>query len=82
MADLPDGVADAIEGAEFAICVADFYDDIALRLANSAVEAFDEAGISPPRCTSTACRAPSSSRSRRSSAPRPAASPASPASAR
>jgi 6,7-dimethyl-8-ribityllumazine synthase len=47
MADLPDGVAEAIEGAEFAICIADFYDDLSLRLANSAVEAFAEAGISP-----------------------------------
>ena len=47
MADLPDGVAEAIEGAEFAICVADFYDELSLRLANSAVETFAEAGISP-----------------------------------
>jgi 6,7-dimethyl-8-ribityllumazine synthase len=47
MAELPDGVAEAIDGAEFAICVADFYDDLALRLANSAVEAFAEAGVSP-----------------------------------
>jgi 6,7-dimethyl-8-ribityllumazine synthase len=45
MAELPDGIADALEGAEFAICVADFYDDLATRLTNSAVEAFHDAGV-------------------------------------
>jgi 6,7-dimethyl-8-ribityllumazine synthase len=45
MADLPDGIADALDGAEFAICVADFYEDLATRLTNSAVEAFHDAGV-------------------------------------
>jgi 6,7-dimethyl-8-ribityllumazine synthase len=45
MPDLPDGTAEALEGTEFALCVADFYDDLATRLANSAVEAFADAGI-------------------------------------
>jgi 6,7-dimethyl-8-ribityllumazine synthase len=31
---------------EFAICQATFYEDVAERLANGAVEAFDEAGVS------------------------------------
>ena len=47
MADLPDGIAASLEGAEFAVCVADFYEDLATRLTNSAVEAFNEAGIAP-----------------------------------
>jgi 6,7-dimethyl-8-ribityllumazine synthase len=47
MAELPEGTADAIAGAEFAICVADFYDDLARSLANSAVEAFADAGVPP-----------------------------------
>ena len=33
--------------AEFAICVATFYEDLAERLANSATEAFVEAGVGP-----------------------------------
>ena len=45
MADLPDGVAEDLGGAEFAICVADFYGDLATRLTNSAVEAFHDAGV-------------------------------------
>jgi 6,7-dimethyl-8-ribityllumazine synthase len=32
---------------EFAICVADFYGDLADRLANGAVEAFADAGVTP-----------------------------------
>jgi 6,7-dimethyl-8-ribityllumazine synthase len=32
---------------EFAICVATFYDDLAERLVNGAVEAFDEEGVAP-----------------------------------
>ena len=47
MAELPDGVADDVEGAEFAICVADFYTDLARSLANAAVEAFADAGVPP-----------------------------------
>jgi 6,7-dimethyl-8-ribityllumazine synthase len=48
MPDLPDGTAEALEGTEFAICVADFYEEVATRLVNGAVEAFHEAGIAPP----------------------------------
>ena len=33
--------------AEFAICVATFYEDLAERLANSATEAFVQAGVGP-----------------------------------
>ena len=32
---------------EFAICVATFYEDLAERLVNGAVEAFDEEGVAP-----------------------------------
>jgi 6,7-dimethyl-8-ribityllumazine synthase len=32
---------------EFAVCVATFYEDLAERLTNGAVEAFSEAGVSP-----------------------------------
>jgi 6,7-dimethyl-8-ribityllumazine synthase len=32
---------------EFAVCVATFYDDLAERLVNGAVEAFDEEGVAP-----------------------------------
>ncbi len=39
MADLPT--------MEFAICVATFYEDLAERLVNGAVEAFDEQGVAP-----------------------------------
>jgi 6,7-dimethyl-8-ribityllumazine synthase len=34
-------------GMEFAICVADFYAELAERLLNGAVEAFAEAGVTP-----------------------------------
>jgi 6,7-dimethyl-8-ribityllumazine synthase len=34
-------------GMEFAICVADFYADLAERLLNGAVEAFADAGVTP-----------------------------------
>jgi 6,7-dimethyl-8-ribityllumazine synthase len=47
MAELPDDLGEALGGAEFAICIADFYEDLAQSLANSAVEAFAEAGIPP-----------------------------------
>jgi 6,7-dimethyl-8-ribityllumazine synthase len=47
MAELSDEQRDAIAGGEFAVCVADFYDDLAQRLANGAVEAFADAGVSP-----------------------------------
>ena len=36
-----------LEGSEFAVCAATFYDDLAERLVNGAVEAFAAAGISP-----------------------------------
>jgi 6,7-dimethyl-8-ribityllumazine synthase len=36
-----------LEGSEFAVCAAIFYDDLAERLVNGAVEAFAAAGISP-----------------------------------
>jgi 6,7-dimethyl-8-ribityllumazine synthase len=32
---------------EFAVCVATFYEDLAERLVNGAVEAFDEGGVAP-----------------------------------
>src|SRR5215216_6403820 len=32
---------------EFAVCVATFYEDLAERLVNGAVEAFDEEGVAP-----------------------------------
>ena len=47
MAELSDEQREAIAGSDFALCVADFYDDLAQRLANGAVEAFAEAGVSP-----------------------------------
>jgi 6,7-dimethyl-8-ribityllumazine synthase len=34
-------------GMEFAVCVADFYGELAERLANAAVETFADAGVSP-----------------------------------
>jgi 6,7-dimethyl-8-ribityllumazine synthase len=34
-------------GMEFAVCVADFYADLAERLVNGAVEEFGEAGVTP-----------------------------------
>ena len=47
MAEPSDEQREAIAGSDFAVCVADFYDDLARRLANGAVEAFAEAGVSP-----------------------------------
>jgi 6,7-dimethyl-8-ribityllumazine synthase len=38
--------AEQLAGGDFAICVATFYDDLAERLTNSAIEAFDEGGVS------------------------------------
>jgi 6,7-dimethyl-8-ribityllumazine synthase len=38
---------EALERAEFAICVATFYADLAERLVNRATEAFADAGVSP-----------------------------------
>jgi len=32
---------------EFAVCVSTFYEDLAERLVNGAVEAFDEEGVAP-----------------------------------
>jgi 6,7-dimethyl-8-ribityllumazine synthase len=34
-------------GKEFAVCLATFYGDLAKRLANGAVQAFEEGGVSP-----------------------------------
>jgi 6,7-dimethyl-8-ribityllumazine synthase len=42
-----DDEREALGRAEFAICVATFYDDLAKRLANGATEAFADAGVSP-----------------------------------
>jgi 6,7-dimethyl-8-ribityllumazine synthase len=39
-------MADLVE-LEFAVCVATFYEDLAERLVNGAVEAFDEEGVAP-----------------------------------
>jgi 6,7-dimethyl-8-ribityllumazine synthase len=36
-----------VAGSEFAVCVADFYPELAQRLVNGAVEGFAEAGVSP-----------------------------------
>jgi 6,7-dimethyl-8-ribityllumazine synthase len=41
------GLSDGPAGAEFAVCVATFYEDLAARLVNGAVEAFAEADVSP-----------------------------------
>jgi 6,7-dimethyl-8-ribityllumazine synthase len=38
---------EALADAEFAICAATFYGDLAARLVNGATEAFNDAGISP-----------------------------------
>jgi 6,7-dimethyl-8-ribityllumazine synthase len=40
-------VAADLSRHEFAVCVATFYEDLAKRLVNGAVEAFEEEGISP-----------------------------------
>jgi 6,7-dimethyl-8-ribityllumazine synthase len=45
--ELEDADREALAAAEFAICIATFYDDLAARLANGATEAFAEAGVSP-----------------------------------
>jgi len=37
---------DTLSGMEFALCVATFYGELAERLSNGAVEAFDDAGVS------------------------------------
>jgi 6,7-dimethyl-8-ribityllumazine synthase len=37
---------DNLSGLEFALCVATFYGELAERLSNGAVEAFDDAGVS------------------------------------
>jgi 6,7-dimethyl-8-ribityllumazine synthase len=37
---------DKLSGLEFALCVATFYGELAERLSNGAVEAFDDAGVS------------------------------------
>jgi 6,7-dimethyl-8-ribityllumazine synthase len=42
-----DDEREALARAEFAICVATFYDDLAERLVNGATEAFAEAAVSP-----------------------------------
>jgi 6,7-dimethyl-8-ribityllumazine synthase len=38
---------DKLSGLEFALCVATFYEDLAERLVNGAVEAFGEDGVAP-----------------------------------
>jgi len=45
--DLTDADRQALAASEFALCVATFYRDLADRLANGAVEAFQAAGVSP-----------------------------------
>ena len=41
-----DATAEQPAGSEFAVCVATFYEDLAERLVNGAVEAFSEEGVS------------------------------------
>jgi 6,7-dimethyl-8-ribityllumazine synthase len=38
---------DALAGSEFAVCVATFYEDLAERLVNGAIEAFGDEGVAP-----------------------------------
>lgn len=45
--DLTDADREALAASEFALCVATFYRDLADRLGNAAVEAFQAAGVSP-----------------------------------
>jgi 6,7-dimethyl-8-ribityllumazine synthase len=45
--ELSDSDREKLARSEFAVCVATFYDDIATRLVNGAIEAFSEAGVSP-----------------------------------
>jgi 6,7-dimethyl-8-ribityllumazine synthase len=47
MAEFPEDQRELVSGSEFALCVADFYTELAERLVNGAVEAFAEAGVSP-----------------------------------
>jgi 6,7-dimethyl-8-ribityllumazine synthase len=44
--DFSDAERSALEGAEFAVCVATFYEDLAERLLNGAAEGFALAGVS------------------------------------
>ncbi len=44
--EFPTDARERLGAFEFAICVATFYEDLAERLANAAVEAFSEAGVS------------------------------------
>ena len=46
-ASFEDADRELLGGSEFAICLATFYDDLAARLANGAVEAFASGGVSP-----------------------------------
>jgi 6,7-dimethyl-8-ribityllumazine synthase len=45
--ELSDSDRETLARSEFAICVATFYEDLATRLTNGAVEAFSEVGVSP-----------------------------------
>ncbi len=47
MAELTGEQRELLAGSEFAICVADFYTELAKRLVNGAVEAFAAAGVTP-----------------------------------
>ena len=47
MTDFSVAEQERLGGWEFALCVADFYGDLAERLANGAVEAFADAGVGP-----------------------------------
>ena len=42
-----DSEREALGSAEFAICVATFYEDLAERLVSGAIEGFSDAGVSP-----------------------------------
>jgi 6,7-dimethyl-8-ribityllumazine synthase len=41
-----DTIDEAVRGGEYAVCVSTFYEDLAERLVNGAVEAFSEHGVS------------------------------------
>ncbi len=45
--ELSDAEREALGVAEFAICVATFYEDLAERLVSGAIEGFSDAGVSP-----------------------------------
>ena len=47
MTDFSVAEQERLAGWEFALCVADFYDELAERLANGVVEAFADAGVGP-----------------------------------